>query len=379
MIKNNGGIFMRILLAGGGTAGHINPAIAIAQYFKLHDKNCQILFAGTPNGMEATLVQKAGFDFTPIEIMGFSRSFALEDISHNIKAVYKAACSNSRAKRIIKDFKPDVVIGTGGYVSGPIVMAATKKKIKTAIHEQNAFPGVTTRLLAKKVDIVFSAVEEAKKHLNVKGKFYVVGNPVRESIMTKTYQKARQELGLDERMCILSFGGSLGADTINKLSADIISWHYEEKLINHIHGYGRLGKEKFPQLLKDNNIDLSTTDSVRAYEFLDNMDTCLAAADLVICRAGAITISEIEATGKACILVPSPNVTANHQYHNAMVLKNSDACFVLEEKDYTKEKIIDMVKNLYGDREKLKEMSKNAQNLAIFDTAKRIYDEICGL
>ncbi|MEG2429517.1 MAG: glycosyltransferase, partial [Oscillospiraceae bacterium] len=140
-----------------------------------------------------------------------------------------------------------------------------------------------------------------------------------------------------------------------------------------------LGKEKFPQLLKENGIDLSLTDNVKAYEFIDNMDTCLAAADLVICRAGAITISEIEATGKACILIPSPNVTANHQYHNAMVLKNKNACFILEEKDYTKEKIIEMVKELYNDKEKLEEMSKNAQNLAIFDTSKRIYDKICNM
>ncbi|MEG2813354.1 MAG: undecaprenyldiphospho-muramoylpentapeptide beta-N-acetylglucosaminyltransferase [Oscillospiraceae bacterium] len=370
---------MRILLAGGGTAGHINPAIAIAQYFKSHSENCEILFAGTPNGMESTLVKKAGFNFTPIEIMGFSRSFSMEDISHNIKAVYKAMLSNSRAKKIINDFNPDIVIGTGGYVSGPIVMAAAKKGIKTAIHEQNAFPGVTTRLLAKKVNIVFSAVEEAKSHLDVKGEFYVVGNPVRESIMAKTYKNARKELGLDDRMCILSFGGSLGADTINKLSVDIINWHYKQGLVNHIHGYGRLGKEKFPQLLKENGIDLSLTDNVKAYEFIDNMDTCLAAADLVICRAGAITISEIEATGKACILIPSPNVTANHQYHNAMVLKNKNACFILEEKDYTKEKIIEMVKELYNDKEKLEEMSKNAQNLAIFDTSKRIYDKICNM
>lgn len=363
-------------MAGGGTAGHINPAIAIAQYIRSNDKKSEILFAGTPNGMEATLVKKAGFDFAPINVKGFSRSFAPKDIAHNFSAVYTAMLSNTRAKSIINEFKPDIVIGTGGYVSGPIVLAATKMGIKTAIHEQNAFPGVTTRLLSKKVDIVFSAVEEAREHLEVKGRFEVVGNPVRESVIMKSKDEAKRELNLDDRMCILSFGGSLGADTINKIGADIIEWHYRHGLVNHIHGYGRLGKEKFPQLLKERGIDLSITKDVRLFEFIDNMDTCLAAADLVICRAGAITISEIEATGKAAILVPSPNVTANHQYHNAMVLKNKDACLVLEEKDYSKDEIILLVKQLYNDRSRLTELSRNAECLAILDTAKRIYDSL---
>lgn len=367
---------MRVLLAGGGTAGHINPAIAIAQYIQSVDKKAEILFAGTPNGMEATLVKKAGFDFAPIEVLGFYRSFAPKDIIHNLNALIKVLKSKSRAKAIIKEFQPDIVIGTGGYVSGPVVLAAVKMKIKTAIHEQNAFPGVTTRLLAKKVDIVFSAVEEAKQHMEVKNRFEVVGNPVRESVIMKTKAEARAELNLDDRMCILSFGGSLGADTINKIGADIIEWHYKQGLVNHIHGYGRLGKEKFPQLLKERNIDLSVTKDVRVSEYIDNMDTCLAAADLVICRAGAITISEIEATGKAAILVPSPNVTANHQFHNAMVLKKKNACILLEEKDYTKEKIIAIVKDLYNNRNKLTEMSRNAASLAILDTTKRIYDSI---
>ncbi len=367
---------MRVLLAGGGTGGHINPAIAIAEYFKANDKKAEILFAGTPNGMEARLVKNAGFNFAPIKVKGFSRSFSPADIAHNFSAAYLAICSKSRAKSIIKDFKPDIVIGTGGYVSGPIVLAATKLNIKTAIHEQNAFPGVTTRFLAKKVDIVFSAVEEAKKHLNVKNRFEVVGNPVRESVIMKTKEEARHELNLDDRMCIFSFGGSLGADTINKIGADIIEWHYKQGLVNHIHGYGRLGKEKFPQLLKERSIDLSISNDVKIFEYIDNMDTCLAAADLIICRAGAITISEIEATGKAAILVPSPNVTANHQYHNAMVLKNKDACIVLEEKDYTKDNIIDLVKDLYNDRSKLTQLSRNAGSLAILDTTKRIYDSI---
>ncbi len=367
---------MKILLTGGGTGGHINPAIAIAQYVKSHDKSASILYAGTPNGMEATLVKKAGFDFAPIRVQGFSRSFTPKDILHNFQTVGMTVTSRVRARAILREFQPDMVIGTGGYVSGPVVLEATRMGIKTAIHEQNAFPGVTNRLLAKKVDMVFLAVEEAKEHLDSRIHYQVVGNPVRESVIFKSKAEARHELGLDDRMCILSFGGSLGADTINKIGADIIGWHYRQGLVNHIHGYGRLGKEKFPALLRERGIDLTGNESVRTLEYIDNMDTCMAAADLLICRAGAMTISEIEATGKPALLIPSPNVTANHQYHNAMVLVNRGAAMILEEKDYTPEKVVGMVKDLYQNREKLAELSRHASELAILDTAKRIYDSI---
>ena len=370
---------MRVLLTGGGTGGHINPAIAIAQYFKENDKGGKILYAGTPNGMEARLVKKAGFDFTPIKVKGFYRSFTPKDIVHNFEAAYEAVTAKSRARAILREFCPDVVIGTGGYVCGPIVLEATKMGIKTAIHEQNAFPGVTNRLLAKKVDMVFLAVEEAKEHFEKGIRYEVVGNPVRESVIFQSKEKARQELGLDDRMCILSFGGSLGADTINKIAADIIAWHYRQGLVNHIHGYGKLGREKFPQLLKERGIDLSGSKTVRVTEYIDNMDVCMAAADLLICRAGAITLSELEATGKPAILIPSPNVTANHQYHNAHVLETHGAALLLEEKDYTKEKVVGMVKDLYLHPEKLGELSKNASELAILDTTKRIYDTIVTL
>lgn len=370
---------MRVLLTGGGTGGHINPAIAIAQYIRANDRDAKILYAGTPNGMEARLVRQAGFEFVPIKVKGFSRSFAPRDIAHNISAAAEVVTSRSRARSILREFRPDIVIGTGGYVSGPVVLQATRLGIKTAIHEQNAFPGVTNRLLSKKVDQVFLAVEEAREHLAPGIRYQVVGNPVRESVIYKSRAEARKELGLDDRMCILSFGGSLGADTINRIGADIIEWNCQKGYVNHIHGYGRLGKEKFPQLLKERGIDLEGSPNIRALEFIDNMDTCMAAADLIICRAGAITISEIEATGKASILVPSPNVTANHQYHNAMVLKQRNAALLLEEKEYSKERIIAMIEELYQNPEKLRELSKNASKLAILDTAKRIYDTIVPL
>lgn len=369
---------MKILLAGGGTAGHINPALAIAGYFKQRDKKCEILFAGTPNGMEVELVKKAGFDIVPIKVAGFKRGLSAKDTVHNLKSLYYLFTSNSTAKKIIKDFNPDLVIGTGGYVSGPIVLTASKMGYKTAIHEQNAFPGVTNKLLAKRVDRVFLAVKEAKKLLRCKNKPIVVGNPIRQSVIFKTKQSARKELGLDDKMCILSFGGSLGADIINKMASDLIEWNKDGK-VNHIHGYGRLGKELFPRLMKEKNIDISSMPFENIREYIDNMDTCLASADLVICRSGAITLSELQATGKPSILVPSPYVSENHQYHNAMVLVNNNAAKLIEEKSYDKNEFINILNDFYNDRDKLKAYSKNSSRLAILDTTERIYNELMTL
>ncbi len=372
---------MRVLLAGGGTAGHINPAIAIAGYIKSQKNDAQILFAGTPNGMEANLVPKSGYDFAPIEVLGFKRSFSPSDIKHNTKAVMLLAKSGARAKKIISDFKPDIVVGTGGYVSGPIVRQAKKMGIKTLIHEQNAFPGVTNKLLAKDADAVCLAVAEAKDLMPADAKIYITGNPVRDSILQVDKETARKKLGLNDNMCILSFGGSLGANTINKLAADLIEWETTQTVgdINHIHGFGKHGRVNFPALLREKKIDLEKHPQIKVHDYIYDMDLCLAAADLVICRAGAITLSELQATGKASILIPAPYVSENHQFHNAMVLQNHGAAVVIEDKNYDKEKMIEVVKSFYNDRNKLIEYGENAKSLAILDTTKRIYDIICDL
>ncbi len=369
---------MRVLLAAGGTAGHINPAIAIAKHIVKEQPDAQILFAGVPSGMEFELVQKAGFDIVPIKVGGFRRSFSLENIKHNFKSAYMLLSSDMQAKKIIKEFNPDIVIGAGGYVSGPIVNAATSMKIKTAIHEQNAFPGVTNKILAKKADIVFVATEESIAQFKNPDKCIVVGNPVRDSIIFKTKEEARKNLGLDDKICILSFGGSLGARIINRAAADLIEWNDGEK-INHIHGFGRLGKEIFPEMIKERNIDLSKRNSTQINEYIHNMEDTLVAADIVICRSGAISISELEVAGKASILIPSPYVAENHQYHNAMVLVKNEAALIIEEKDYDKDEFIAQIEKLYNSPELIKAMAKNASKLAILDTAKRIYDEIIRL
>lgn len=366
---------MKILLAAGGTAGHINPALAVADCFKKHDKDTQILFVGTPRGMESKLVPKAGYKIETMPVRGFQRKISFKNILRNIDAIYLLAKSPFKARKIIKDFNPDVVIGAGGYVAGPVLLQAKKMGYKTAIHEQNAYPGITNKSLAKHADLVFLAVEEAKKHLPP-CEVEVVGNPVRESLILKTKKEARKELGMDDNFCILSFGGSLGAVKVNEVAADIMQWHAKENKINHIHAMGRLGKDCFPKMLKERKVNLRGKKRLDIRNYIDNMDTCLAAADLVVCRAGAITLSELEATGKPSILIPSPNVSENHQYHNAMVLQNNEAAVVFEEKNYDKDKLIEKVSSFYNDREKLERYSKNASKLAIIDTADRIYNSV---
>ncbi|MGN0614418.1 MAG: undecaprenyldiphospho-muramoylpentapeptide beta-N-acetylglucosaminyltransferase [Porcipelethomonas sp.] len=367
---------MRVLLAGGGTAGHINPALAIASVIKKHHPDTEFLFVGTPNGMEARLIPEAGYNFASMKVAGFQRKISFENIKRNVKAVYYLTTASSKAKKIISDFKPDMAIGTGGYVSGPVIKQCAKMGIPTAIHEQNAFPGVTNKLLAKAVDKVMLTVKEALNYFGKDVDYTVTGLPVRAEIKSVTKLEARAQLGFDNELCILSFGGSLGAGCINETMADVIGWHTTNNLkINHIHGYGKMGRESFPDSMEERNIPMKSK-RLRITEYINDMDVCLAAADIVICRSGASTLAELEAAGKASILIPSPIVTGNHQYHNAMVLGKAGAAIVIEQKDVTSELMIEKIRALYEDRGKLADMAENAAALAIGDTDERIYSVI---
>ena len=364
---------MRVLLAGGGTGGHINPALAIADIIKTKYPDSEFLFAGTPNGMEAKLVPQAGYKLETIKIAGFQRKISLENIKRNAKAVAYLVTSGKRASEIVKGFKPDIAIGTGGYVAGPIIRKAARLGIPSAIHEQNAFPGVTNKLLSKEVDHVMLTVIEALDYMDKdKFEYTVTGLPVRSDILNITKSEARKKLGFDDSMCILSFGGSLGAGCINETMAETVIWHTKEGLkINHIHGYGGMGKDSFPKAMSDAGIPLKSN-RLRITEYINDMDVCLAAADLVICRAGASTLAELEAAGKASILIPSPIVAGNHQFHNANVLGKAGAAVVIEQKDVTSDKIINHIKELYKNPDKLSVMSQNAARLAVRDTPERI-------
>ena len=364
---------MKVLIACGGTGGHINPGLAIADIIKSAYPDTEFLFAGTPKGMEAKLVPKAGYRLETIKVAGFQRKISLENIGRNIKAAAYLAASGKRAKEIISGFKPDIAIGTGGYAAGPVIRKAARMGIPTAIHEQNAYPGVTNKLLSKEVDYVMLTVREALDYMDKsKFEYSVTGLPVRSNINTMSKAEARQKLGFDDSFTILSFGGSLGAGCINETMEAVIKWHTGKGLaVNHIHGYGGMGKDTFPQAMKAAGIPLKNS-RLRITEYINDMDVCLAAADLVICRSGASTLAELAAAGKASILIPSPIVAGNHQYHNAMVLGKAGAAVVIEQKDITNDKMIAEIEKLYGDRDKVESMSASAAKLHLSDTNERI-------
>ncbi|MCQ2471468.1 MAG: undecaprenyldiphospho-muramoylpentapeptide beta-N-acetylglucosaminyltransferase [Clostridia bacterium] len=367
----------KILFAAGGTGGHINPALAVAGYIRENYPDAQILFAGTPNKMESTLVPAAGFDFTPIEISGFQRDFTLEGIKANINTILKLMKALPRAKQIVKDFQPDVAIGFGGYVSGPVIRAAAKLKVPTAVHEQNAFPGVTNKMLAKKVDRVMVTTAAAQDYFKAKNPTVVTGLPVRGELLTASRELSRAELGLDNRPLILSMGGSLGAKSINEAVSTMILEHYGEKKCYYLHATGKNGVALIDELGQKINLDENKHIMLR--EYINDMDRCMSAADLVICRAGASSISELQVMGKASILIPYPYAAENHQFYNAKDLVDNNAAILIEEKDLNGEKLSQVVDLLISNPDKLKEFGDNAKKMAVTDAAKRITENLCEI
>ncbi len=371
---------MRVLIAAGGTAGHINPALAIAGYIKQQNPKAEIYFAGCKNGMESKLVKAAGYPFYEIEVRGIQRKINFTNIKRNIAAVYYLINSLPRANKIIKQIKPNIVIGTGGYVSGPVVRAGAKKGIKTAIHEQNAFPGITNKLLAKNVDIIFAPSKKAAQKLGEEHKTFIVGNPVRIEFSKQNRTKERANLKLAKNdVFVLSFGGSLGAQKLNEVIAQLAKWEIENSDINfkHIHASGSIEKDSFTQLMRQNKIDNSDKFEVR--EYIEDMPKLLSAADLVICRAGALTLAELSASGKPSILIPSPNVAENHQYHNGIQYQDINAAIVIEEKNLTPQKLIKTVDKLTKNENTLNEMGQNALKLAQPNSLALIYEKLINI
>ena len=369
---------MKIIFAGGGTAGHINPALAVADYVREMQPDAEILYVGAVGGMEERLVTQAGFDFRGIKISGFSRKINIASLKKNIITLKRILTASTESKKIIKAFNPDICVGTGGYVSGPILLKAAQMGVPIIIHEQNAFPGVTTKMLSHKADCVMLAIEQAKKFFSEKCNVAITGNPIRKEIISANKNAARAKLKLDERPVILSFGGSLGARKVNEAVLGLIANTAKNDEFQHIHAYGQYGHWFLPKL-NEKGIELSEHPNFDIREYINDMPTCLAAADLVICRAGAITLSELQVQGKASILIPSPNVAENHQYHNAMALVNNQAADIIEEKDLTGEILIKKVRNLLSNPELLKKYQQNAKNMAICDANERIYSIIIEL
>lgn len=369
---------MRVLIAAGGTAGHINPALAIADKTVNIFPDSKILFVGTPNGMEAKLVQKAGYNFHGIKMAGIQRHLSITNIKRNAQALYYYAAAFPQVKKLIEEFKPDICVGTGGYVCGEVLREAARMGIKTVTHESNSFPGITTKLLSKTADKVFVFSEDTLKHLKHHEKCVITGNPLRNNIPLEEKNSARKRLGLPEGFTVLSLGGSLGANRINSAVAELMAWEQSAGGINHIHSYGGNGKDTFGGLLDENKVD-KNSDRLILKEYIDNMYTCMCAADLIVSRAGSMTLTEITAIGRPSILVPYPNATENHQYYNAKTLEDAQAAILREDKDLDGKWLIQTVSGLYKDAVKLEEMGIRARQLAKTNAADIILSEMLEL
>ncbi|HHV74100.1 MAG TPA: undecaprenyldiphospho-muramoylpentapeptide beta-N-acetylglucosaminyltransferase [Thermoanaerobacterium sp.] len=363
---------MRYLLTGGGTGGHIYPAVAIANEIMRNEKDAEILFVGTENGLEKELVPKSGYTLKTIRVKGFKRKLSIDTIK-TIKIAFDGLID---AKKIINDYRPDVVIGTGGYVCGPVVMTAALMKIPTLIHEQNAYPGLTNKILSRFVDIVAVAFDESKKYFRNKGNIFVTGNPIRMEILNSDRKKALKKWGLDEtKKVVVSVGGSRGAAKINEYMVDVIKKSREEFQILMITGKNQY--DSVIKMIKDYDIRLG--ENIKIIPYCYEMGDIYSIADVMVCRSGAITLAELLATSTASILIPSPNVTHNHQEYNARVLEKNGAALVVLEKDLNGDVLYKKILSIVNDSSKLKTMKANAKKLSRVDAANEIYRLVCKL
>ncbi len=372
---------MNVIFTCGGTGGHISPALAVANIVKERCPEANILFVGAEDGMEKDLVPRAGFDLETVKIANFQRKMSPSGIVHNVKSLSYMVSSRKKADKIIREFQPDVIVGTGGYASYPMLKQGSKRKIPTALHEANAVPGLTTKLVMDHVDRVMVSFAESRENYPHPERVSVVGMPVRSEFLFSRKEETRKALGLDERPLVVSFWGSLGAREMNKMIARFMALNAEENCpFQHIHAVGSYGWEWMPEYVKEQGVDLENTPSIDMREFIYDMPTVMAAADLVICRAGAATISEVAAAGKPAIFVPSPNVTDNHQEKNARILEQHGGAVVLRESECSGEKLYEETKRLLGAREDLEAMGRAVQETAVPDSAERIYQiiqELC--
>lgn len=368
---------MKIIFTCGGTAGHINPAVALARMFQERVEGCQVLFVGAKGGMEERLVPKEGFPLETVTISSFWRSLRPSGIQHNLRTLRNLSVSKREAARILDTFQPDLVVGTGGYASYPVVHAAARRGIPTAVHESNAVPGLTTQRLAKVADRVMVGYEESRQHYQHPERVVVTGTPVRGEFFQITRQQARDALGIkDDRPLVLSYWGSLGAEVMNGYMVDFLRQAARDGApFHHIHGAGRNFAAMEKALAGDH-----LPPALQVREYIYDMAAVMRAADLVLCRAGASTISELTALGVPALIVPSPYVTNNHQEKNARVLENAGGAAVLLEKDCSGQALFQAACGILHDGARRASMERAMSALGIRDATERIYQtvlEIC--
>ena len=365
---------MNVIFTCGGTGGHINPAIAVANVIRERYPDEKILFIGTKGRMEEQLVPKAGFELKCLDMAGMVRGKSFSAIKKNVKTAANTLKAVGECKKIIKEFKPDVILGTGGYACFPALMAGTMMKIPTCVHESNAIPGLTTRMLADRVDKVLVCFEESAKHYKHPERIQTVGMPVRREFIFTEKAAARKELGLGDGPVVLSAYGSLGARAMNECTAELLKLEMEDGYpFHHIHATGKFGWEWMPEKVKDLGVDLENP-NLDMREYVYNMPTVMAAADVIISRAGASSCNEIAASGTPAILIPSPNVTDNHQEKNARVLSESGGAVLVLEKECTAQLLYTKIKELLADRSAMENMSAALKKLVVLDSAERIGD-----
>ena len=366
---------MNVIFTCGGTGGHINPAIAVANILRERHPEAKILFIGAKGHMEEQLVPQAGFELKCLEISGMSRGKSLSAVKKNIKAVSQSVKAVKECKKIIREFKADAIIGTGGYACYPALKAGTQMKIPTCVHESNAMPGLTTRMLADKVTRMLICFPESAKHYKHPEKVETVGMPIRREFVYTDKAAARKELCIGDKPLVVSAFGSLGARKMNETVAQMLALEKADGFpFMHIHATGKFGWEWMPEKVREAGIAVENCPDLDMREYIYNMPTVMAAADVIISRAGASSCNEIAASGTPAILIPSPNVTDNHQEKNARVLSDRGGAELLLERDCTAQTLYDTVKGLLADQKRRDTMSIVLRHGVILDSAERICD-----
>ena len=371
---------MNVIFTCGGTAGHINPAISVANLLRARKPDTNILFVGAEDGMENKLVPKEGYRLETLKISNYQRKLTPKGIWHNLVTLKNLSGSMKKADRILREFQPDVIVGTGGYASYPMLKRGAKKGVPTAVHEANAMPGLTTRMVADSADRIMVCFEESRNYYKNPERVQVVGMPVREEFLYTTRAEARSRLGLGDEPLVVSAWGSLGAREMNKRIARFFALECEAGTPwHHVHATGSFGWRWMPDYVKEQGVDLAAHPDIEMKEYIYNMPDLMAAADLIITRAGASSLNEIEAAGTPCIIVPSPNVTDNHQEKNARVLERRGAAQVILEPGLTGDALYEAARALLADEPRRTAMRKALHEMAVVDSAERIYQTILEL
>lgn len=371
---------MRAIFTCGGTAGHVNPALAIAGYMKEKDPSTEILFVGAERGLERDLIAHTEYPFKTVNISSFHRSLKPKELKHNLISIKNLLHAEREADAILDEFRPDLIVGTGGYASYPVVRYGAARGIPAAVHESNIVPGLTTRELEKYARRIMVGFEDCREHYKHPDKVVVTGTPVRGDFFEQTKQEAKHALGMDDgRPLVVSFWGSLGSGGMNRAMADFIALESAHEPFHHIHGVGSISWDMMQKELGERGLDLAAHPAIDVREYIYNMPQVMRAADLVLSRAGASTIAELTALGVPAILVPSPNVTNHHQEKNANLLGDHGAALVLAEEGLDGKKLFASAAGLLQDTDKLESMARSMEQLGVRNATERIYETVTSL